>query len=103
MLSTTPHAAATRPIAETDLFKFTWIADPEISPDDAKVAFVKVVVNEKGTGTTGFVVVDARPDSTPADLTGVPTSRQIAGETAAGRLRTRAAAGSRVQETQPRC
>src|SRR2546430_3474660 len=42
-----PRAAAKRPIAETDLFKFTWIADPQISPDGATVAFVRVTVNEK--------------------------------------------------------
>ena len=42
-----PRAAAKRPITETDLFKFTWIADPQISPDGATVAFVRVDVNEK--------------------------------------------------------
>ena len=36
-----------RPIAETDLLKFTWIADPQISPDAQSVAFVQVTVNEK--------------------------------------------------------
>jgi dipeptidyl aminopeptidase/acylaminoacyl peptidase len=44
---TTPRAAAKRAITETDLLKFTWIADPQISPDGATVVFVKVVVNEK--------------------------------------------------------
>src|SRR5712691_9900620 len=34
-------------ITEKDLFKFTWIADPQISPDGATVAFVRVTVNEK--------------------------------------------------------
>src|SRR5262249_54849596 len=29
------------------LFKFTWIADPQIAPDGSQVAFVRVVVNEK--------------------------------------------------------
>jgi dipeptidyl aminopeptidase/acylaminoacyl peptidase len=72
----TPHAAALRPfdrlravpsrvegrqaqgitsasrdgkrfITETDLFKFTWMADPQISPDGSTVAFVRVTVNEK--------------------------------------------------------
>jgi Tol biopolymer transport system component len=30
-----------------DLLKFTWIADPQIAPDGSRVAFVRVVVNEK--------------------------------------------------------
>jgi dipeptidyl aminopeptidase/acylaminoacyl peptidase len=42
-----PHAQGTRLITEKDLFKFTWIADPQISPDGAQVAFVRVTVNEK--------------------------------------------------------
>ena len=42
-----PGAQGTRFITETDLFKFTWIADPQISPDGATVAFVRVTVNEK--------------------------------------------------------
>jgi dipeptidyl aminopeptidase/acylaminoacyl peptidase len=46
-LISVPRAADKRPITETDLFKFTWIADPRISPDGAAVAFVRVVVNEK--------------------------------------------------------
>ncbi len=45
--STTPRAASKRAITETDLLKFTWIADPQISPDGASVVFVRVVVNEK--------------------------------------------------------
>src|SRR5438067_11613751 len=40
-------AAGKRPITDTDLFKFTWIADPQISPDGSTVAFVRVTVNEK--------------------------------------------------------
>src|SRR2546426_882543 len=43
----TPRAAGQRFITETDLFKFTWIADPQISPDGSTVAFVRVTVNEK--------------------------------------------------------
>jgi len=42
-----PHAQGKRFITEKDLFKFTWIADPNISPDGATVAFVRVTVNEK--------------------------------------------------------
>jgi dipeptidyl aminopeptidase/acylaminoacyl peptidase len=36
-----------RLITETDLFKFVWIADPQISPDGSRVAFVRVLVNQK--------------------------------------------------------
>jgi dipeptidyl aminopeptidase/acylaminoacyl peptidase len=36
-----------RVITETDLFKFAWIADPQISPDGSRVAFVRVWVNQK--------------------------------------------------------
>src|SRR5476649_1271857 len=42
-----PGAQGKRFITETDLLKFTWIADPQISPDGATVAFVRVTVNEK--------------------------------------------------------
>jgi dipeptidyl aminopeptidase/acylaminoacyl peptidase len=42
--------ALQRLITEKDLFQFTWIGDPQISPDGAQVAFVKVTVNEKKDG-----------------------------------------------------
>jgi dipeptidyl aminopeptidase/acylaminoacyl peptidase len=45
--TTVPGAQGKRFITEKDLFKFTWIADPQISPDGAVVAFVRVVVNEQ--------------------------------------------------------
>lgn len=38
---------AKRNITEMDLFKFHWAADPQISPDGARVAFVRVWVNQK--------------------------------------------------------
>jgi dipeptidyl aminopeptidase/acylaminoacyl peptidase len=42
-----PYGQAKRFITEKDLFAFTWIADPQISPDGSTVAFVRVTVNEK--------------------------------------------------------
>jgi dipeptidyl aminopeptidase/acylaminoacyl peptidase len=39
--------AQKRLITESDLFKFAWIADPQISPDGSRVAFVRVWVNQK--------------------------------------------------------
>src|SRR3989441_450275 len=47
VLLASPHAAGTRFVTDTDLFKFTWIADPQISPDGSTVVFVRVTVNEK--------------------------------------------------------
>ncbi len=40
-------AAEKRPITGTDLLKFQWVADPQISPDGREVAYVLVSVNEK--------------------------------------------------------
>jgi dipeptidyl aminopeptidase/acylaminoacyl peptidase len=42
-----PGAQGKRFITEKDLFRFTWIADPQLSPDGSTVAFVRVTVNEK--------------------------------------------------------
>ncbi|HLK53951.1 MAG TPA: S9 family peptidase, partial [Candidatus Angelobacter sp.] len=42
--------AQKRSITDKDIFQFNWIGDPQISPDGAHVAFVKVTVNEKKDG-----------------------------------------------------
>ena len=42
-----PVAAQRRPITEKDIFKFVWVADPQIAPDGSQVAFVRVAVDEK--------------------------------------------------------
>jgi dipeptidyl aminopeptidase/acylaminoacyl peptidase len=44
------QAADKRLITETDLFRFVWVADPQISPDGKQVAFVRVSVNKKKDG-----------------------------------------------------
>jgi hypothetical protein len=41
------HGQTKRFITEKDLFRFTWIAGPQIAPDGSTVAFVRVTVNEK--------------------------------------------------------
>jgi dipeptidyl aminopeptidase/acylaminoacyl peptidase len=45
-----PLFAQKRNITEKDLFDFTWIGDPQVSPDGSMVAFVRVWVNEKRDG-----------------------------------------------------
>ncbi len=42
--------AEKRAITEKDLWDFVWIGDPQVSPDGARVAFVRVTVNQKKEG-----------------------------------------------------
>jgi dipeptidyl aminopeptidase/acylaminoacyl peptidase len=46
----TAGVAQKRNITEKDLFNFVWVGDPQISPDGARVAFVRITVNEKKDG-----------------------------------------------------
>src|SRR4051812_994529 len=65
--------AAKRPISETDLFRFVWLGDPQISPDGSRVAFVRVTVNEKKTGyDTAIWSVATSGNDTPVRLTSGP-------------------------------
>jgi dipeptidyl aminopeptidase/acylaminoacyl peptidase len=47
--SATPSTAR-RLITERDLFEFTWVADPQLSPDGSRVALTRVRVDEKRSG-----------------------------------------------------
>ncbi|HEV7517113.1 MAG TPA: S9 family peptidase, partial [Thermoanaerobaculia bacterium] len=60
-----PAAAAKRPLTETDLFRFVWIADPQISPDGHRIAFVRVTVNAKKDGYDTALWVAATDGSEP--------------------------------------
>src|SRR2546427_7263636 len=65
-----PRAADKRPVTDTDLFKFTWVADPQISPNGSTVAFVRVVVNEKDDRYEASVfVVPTSGSESPRPLT----------------------------------
>ncbi|MDQ3069040.1 MAG: S9 family peptidase [Acidobacteriota bacterium] len=46
-VSTVALSAQSRSITEQDLFKFVWVADPQMSPDGSRVAFLRVSVDEK--------------------------------------------------------
>ena len=60
-----PNTTAKRLITEKDLFSFTWIADPQLSPDGNRVAFTRVVVDEKRTGYETSVWTVASSGATP--------------------------------------
>src|SRR5216684_3683975 len=65
-----PTSSAKRPITEKDLFRFTWIANPQLAPDGSRVAFTRVLVDEKRTGyeTSIWTVATSGSDS-PIRLT----------------------------------
>lgn len=69
--SLTPAPAlAARPIAETDLLDFVWIADPRLSPDGSKVVFVRVSVNQEKDGyDTSLWMVETSGGAPPRRLT----------------------------------
>jgi len=59
-----------RAIAEKDLFEFTWIATPQLSPDGSRAAFTRVVVDEKRTGyETSIWTVGTSGNEAPRRLT----------------------------------
>ncbi len=43
-------AADKRPIAETDIYSFQWVAGPRISPDGSRIVYTHVTVNQKHEG-----------------------------------------------------
>ena len=65
-------AAEPRPIAETDLYSFRWVADPRISPDGALVAYTLVRVNAKHDGYDTSLWVVSTAGGTPRPLTQGP-------------------------------
>src|SRR6185295_16484178 len=65
-----PRAAGKRFITESDLLKFVWIADPQISPDGSTVVFVRVTVNEKENRyESSLYAVPANGGESPRRLT----------------------------------
>jgi dipeptidyl aminopeptidase/acylaminoacyl peptidase len=71
LVAAASHAqTAKRAIGETDLFRFVWIADPQISPDGTAVAFVRVTVNDKRDGyDTALWLVETSGSAAPRPLT----------------------------------
>ena len=62
--------AQKRNITEKDLFDFTWIGDPQMSPDGSRVVFVRVTVNDKKDGyKTSLWSVPSAGNEAPRQLT----------------------------------
>jgi dipeptidyl aminopeptidase/acylaminoacyl peptidase len=62
--------AEKRAITEKDLWDFVWIGDPQVSPDGARVAFVRVTVNGKKEGyNTSIWSVPVAGGEAPRQLT----------------------------------
>ncbi len=71
--SAAPSGAERRPIAETDLFAFVWVADPQMAPDGSRVAFVRVSVDrQKDQYESSLWVADAAGREAPRRLTAGP-------------------------------
>jgi dipeptidyl aminopeptidase/acylaminoacyl peptidase len=69
---------ARRPIAETDLFRFVWVADPQISRDGRRIAFVRVTVDAKHDGyETALWIVDADADAAGTGAGGAAGPRPL--------------------------
>jgi dipeptidyl aminopeptidase/acylaminoacyl peptidase len=64
--------AQKRLITETDIFKFVWIADPQISPDGSRVAFVRVWVNQKADRYDSALWIVPTNGGAPRQLTAGP-------------------------------
>src|SRR5256885_1316747 len=61
---------AKRSITEKDLFDFVWIANPQLAPDGSRVAFTRVLVDEKRTGyETSIWTVATSASESPIRLT----------------------------------
>ncbi|MBI3539216.1 MAG: PD40 domain-containing protein, partial [Candidatus Eisenbacteria bacterium] len=61
--------AAPRPMVEQDLFKLTWVADPQISPDGARVAFTRVTVDSSADEYRTAIWVCETSGGAPRPLT----------------------------------
>ncbi len=77
-----------RLITESDLLKFVWVADPQVSPDGTRIVFVRVVANEEDDDyETSLWIVPASGAEPPRRLTSgtrdttprwAPDGRQLA-------------------------
>jgi len=61
-----------RPIAETDIYSFRWIANPRISPDGSRIVYTYVTVNQKKDGYDTSLWIIPSSGGTARQLTSGP-------------------------------
>ncbi|MGH7731507.1 MAG: prolyl oligopeptidase family serine peptidase, partial [Candidatus Eiseniibacteriota bacterium] len=71
-----PAHAAQRPLVETDLYRFVWVADPQISPDGSRVAFVRVTTDSSADEYRTAIWVVEAGGGAPRPLTTGPRDGQ---------------------------
>src|SRR5712671_5264076 len=71
-LAFTLAGADKRPIAETDIYSFRWIANPRISPDGSRIVYTYVTVNQKKDGYDTSLWIIAASGGTARQLTSGP-------------------------------
>jgi dipeptidyl aminopeptidase/acylaminoacyl peptidase len=65
-----PAQQAKRSITEKDIFDFVWVANPQLSPDGARVAFTRITVDDKRTGyETSIWTVSTAGNEAPIRMT----------------------------------
>ena len=68
--ATQPVSSQKRSLTEKDLFDFVWVANPQLSPDGARVAFTRVTVDEKRTGyETSIWIAASNGKESPVRMT----------------------------------
>ena len=67
-----PAGQAKRPINEKDLFRFTWVADPQMSPDGSQVAYVQVTANQEKDAYESSLWLVSTQGGKPRRLTNGP-------------------------------
>ncbi|MBI4889082.1 MAG: PD40 domain-containing protein, partial [Acidobacteria bacterium] len=72
LVSLCAPAAEKRLITAEDLYSFTWVADPQISPDGSQVAFTQVRVNARKDGYDTSLFLVSTAGGTPRLLTKGP-------------------------------
>lgn len=72
LLLVSPLGAQKRFITETDLYRFVWLGDPQMSPDGSEAVYVRVTVNAKKTGYETDLWIVPTTGGAPRRLTNGP-------------------------------